>query len=77
MRFTDTSLGVGDTGPASVRLVTLDTFLCLGSKLESEYEWRNVSGATYDIHFFFNTNLNNQLIIRFFLNYWTKLKKKL
>lgn len=48
MRFTDTSLGVEDMVAASVQLVTFDTFLCLGSKLESEIEWRNVSGATYD-----------------------------
>lgn len=42
IRFTETSLEVGDTGSISGRLVTFDIFLNLGSKLESELEWRNV-----------------------------------
>lgn len=50
MRFTDTSLGVGDTKTISVRLDTLDIFRCFGSILESEFEWRNVPGTTYNIN---------------------------
>lgn len=42
IRFTETSLEVGDTGSISGRLVTFDIILNLGSKLESELEWRNV-----------------------------------
>lgn len=48
MRFTDASLGVGDTGPISGRLDTFDVFRCLGSKFESEFDWRNVPGTIYN-----------------------------
>lgn len=50
MRFTDTSLGVGDTNTISERLDTFDIFRYFGSKLESEFEWRNVPGTTYNIN---------------------------
>lgn len=50
MRFTDTSLGVGDTKTISERLDTFDIFRYFGSKLESEFEWWNVPGMTYNIN---------------------------
>jgi len=51
IRFTDTSFADGDTILISGRLVTFDIFRYFGSKLESEFEWRTIPVATYNIVF--------------------------
>lgn len=70
MRLTDISLGVGDTGLASGRLDTFDIFLYLGSKLESEFEWRNALGTTYNINnkyimMFLQSNISRYMVLYF------------